>query len=374
MMSSVTNRRAVRTESFAFATGFSERYILGTTPLGTGAYSTVLLGRDKISGESYAMKVIQKQDLKSKNEKKLITEVNILKSINHRHVVKLYDCFNEVDKYVLVMERVRGGTLDRVLAEDGEHLTEVRVRHYIRQVVSALSFCHSKGIVHRDIKPENILITEAGDVKVVDFNLSKQLTPEGIHFSLLQTQCGTPTYIAPEILDTAHRAYNYKCDIWSVGVLSYYLLSGGLLPFNVCRDVNNDQALDQLLLAVRTARWTFTPEQLWDGKSAQSKDFIERCLKRNPEDRMDYSQMEEHKWFLKEEDGKMKQEYSVAKAVVRREQQRKMLVAGLAKRAANLLGKLMGPAENMPSTFPMREGELQPSGIFLFNSSFDSII
>ena len=205
------------------------------------------------------------------------------------------DIYEEPDVLMVVSEHMKGETLYDKVVNDEFSFREAEVREIIGVVAEALAYCRSKGVVHRNIKPENILFHEMDNgkriIKLVDFELSKQLDKDAMTFSILETYCGTPAYIAPEVVSTV--PYNYKCDVWSLGVITFLLLSGGYLPFFV----DPDKTTRDLLRRVRDAQWTFSPANSWSSVSDEAKDLLSNMLVREPGARFSYEQILGHKWF-----------------------------------------------------------------------------
>ena len=160
----------------------------------------------------------------------------------------------------------------------------------IRQVVAALKHCHERGVAHRDLKPDNVLLlTKESDteIRLADFGFAMKFDtddPEGENF---KTALGTPNYVAPEILQGCR--YNYRCDIWSLGVMTFVLLSG-FLPFG------GNTSTDQMRHVLRGV-FDFLPADAWQNVSDDAKNFISSLLRREPDDRIDYDQMEQHPWL-----------------------------------------------------------------------------
>lgn len=151
-------------------------------------------------------------------------EIEILTKLDHPNIVRYYETYID-EKYIyLVMEYIGGGELfDKITAQENQVFSEDMAAHYMKKLFSALNHMHAKGIIHRDIKPENIMITAADEIKIIDFGLSKR-SKKG---EKLHNVAGTPYYMAPEVLEGD---YDNKCDVWSLGVLLYVLMSG-YLPF-----------------------------------------------------------------------------------------------------------------------------------------------
>lgn len=200
---------------------FREQYDLDDK-IGQGAYSVVKLCIEKSTGDKYAVKIVSKLGLSIKEERELRDEVNVMKSLNHPYVVHLIAFFDEPRYFYMVLEYLPGGELfDRLVAR--ERYSEDVARHCVRVICSGIQYIHKMNIVHRDIKPENLLLTslvEDDSVKICDFGLAAKYE-EG---KLLRTACGTPGYLAPEILKGT--GYGKPVDMWAIGVVTYCLLCG----------------------------------------------------------------------------------------------------------------------------------------------------
>ncbi|GFP81470.1 cbl-interacting serine/threonine-protein kinase 5 [Phtheirospermum japonicum] len=213
--------------------GESKKILLGKYEigrvLGKGNFAKVYHGRNLGTSECVAIKVIKK-DESIKHQKmmeQIKREIAIMRRVRHPHIVELKEVMATRSRIFLVMEYVGGGALFSKVARGGR-LKEGAARRYFQQLVSAVDFCHSRGVYHRDLKPENLLLDENGDLKISDFGLSA-LYENRSSDGLLHTQCGTPAYIAPEVLRT--KGYDgARADIWSCGVVLYVLLAG-YLPF-----------------------------------------------------------------------------------------------------------------------------------------------
>jgi serine/threonine protein kinase len=192
---------------------FDELYRLKGV-LGTGAFSTVREGYHRASVDfSYAVKCVNRKKLSEEDETALLDEVGILKELNHVHIIRLYDFFEEPSTYYLVLERMRGGELfDRIVAK--AYYNEKEARDTCKILLEAVKYCHDRHIAHRDLKPENLLLLSENDdsaVKIADFGFAKKVLKK----NSLTTQCGTPGYVAPEILEGT--PYDERADMWSVG-------------------------------------------------------------------------------------------------------------------------------------------------------------
>ncbi|XP_004149923.1 CBL-interacting protein kinase 2-like [Cucumis sativus] len=204
-----------------------ERYELGRL-LGQGTFAKVYYARDIKSGLSVAIKIIDKEKiLKVGMIDQIKREISVMRLIKHPNVVELYEVMASKTKIYFVMEYVKGGELFNKVSKG--KLKESVARKYFWQLISAVDYCHSRGVCHRDLKPENLLLDEHGNLKVSDFGLSA-LAESKRQDGLLHTTCGTPAYVAPEVIN--RRGYDgCKADIWSCGVILYVLLAG-YLPFH----------------------------------------------------------------------------------------------------------------------------------------------
>jgi len=202
------------------------RYELGRL-LGQGTFAKVYYAKTLKTGESVAIKVMDKEKiLKVGMIEQIKREISVMRLVRHPNIVRLYEVMASKSKIYFVMEYVKGGELFNKVAKG--RLKEEEARKYFQQLISAVDFCHSRGVYHRDLKPENLLLDENGDMKVSDFGLSalpEQFRQDG----LLHTACGTPAYVSPEVI--TKKGYDgAKADIWSCGVILFVLMAG-YLPF-----------------------------------------------------------------------------------------------------------------------------------------------
>ncbi|XP_049578426.1 calcium/calmodulin-dependent protein kinase 1Db [Syngnathus scovelli] len=251
--------------------------------LGTGAFSEVVMAREKATGKMVAIKCIPKKALKGK-EMSLENEIAVLRKIKHENIVALEDIYESSNHLYLIMQLVSGGELFDRIVEKGFY-TEMDASRLIRQVLDAVNYLHSMGIVHRDLKPENLLYFSPHDeskIMISDFGLSKM---EGTG-DVMATACGTPGYVAPEVL--AQKPYSKAVDCWSIGVIAYILLCG-YPPFY---DENDSKLFEQIL----KADYEFDAPY-WDDISDSAKDFIGRLMEKDPEKRFTCDQALEHPWI-----------------------------------------------------------------------------
>lgn len=257
------------------------RYELGKT-LGKGAFSKVKYGVDVETGEASAIKIIDKAQLaKEQMEEQLKREIAIMKHLKHEHIIGLKEVMQTSKHIYIVLDLVTGGELfDRIVAL--KRFDENVGRKYFQQLVGGLYYCHQQGIAHRDLKPENLLLDAQDRLKISDFGLSN-LQRSGNDQMLLQTVCGTPNYVAPEVLK--EKGYNgFTADVWSCGVILFVMLAG-YLPFD---DPNMNALFNKIERGeFRMAKY-FSPE---------SKDLIAKLLVVNPAERLTLEEVTQHPWF-----------------------------------------------------------------------------
>lgn len=214
--------------------------------IGEGSFSKVVRVEDRASKQPYAIKMIEIEEGKDVFE----SELAVLRRVQHPYVVRLFEVLECKNKVYLVMELATGGELlDRIVSRG--YFTERDATHVLYMVLEGVRYLHSLGITHRDLKPENLLYYHPGNdskIMITDFGLSK--LKKGPDDSIMETTCGTPEYIAPEILLT--RPYTNSVDMWSIGVISYILLSGGM-PFV-------DDNRTRLYRAILTAKYNYSGE------------------------------------------------------------------------------------------------------------------
>ncbi|XP_013872591.1 calcium/calmodulin-dependent protein kinase 1Db [Austrofundulus limnaeus] len=251
--------------------------------LGTGAFSEVVMAQEKATGKMVAIKCIPKKALKGK-ETSIENEIAVLRKIKHENIVALEDIYESSNHLYLIMQLVSGGELFDRIVEKGFY-TEMDASRLIRQVLDAVNYLHSMGIVHRDLKPENLLYFSSDDdskIMISDFGLSKMEGTGGV----MATACGTPGYVAPEVL--AQKPYSKAVDCWSIGVIAYILLCG-YPPFY---DENDSKLFEQIL----KADYEFDAPY-WDDISDSAKDFISCLMEKDPEKRFTCDQSLEHPWI-----------------------------------------------------------------------------
>ncbi|KAI3676374.1 hypothetical protein L1987_85980 [Smallanthus sonchifolius] len=252
--------------------------------LGCGAFAKVYHARDINTGRSVAIKIINKSRISHNAHlvANVKSEIDIMRRLRYPYIVKLYEVMATKTRIYFVMEFVKGGELFEKV-EKGR-LTESLSRKYFQQLISAIGYCHSRGVYHRDLKPENLLIDENGDLKVSDFGLSAvtgQIRADG----LLHTLCGTPSYVAPEIL--TKRGYDgAKADIWSCGVI-LFVMNAAFLPFS-------DSNLMMLYKKIYDGEYR-CPKWM----SPDLRQLLSRLLDIKPETRITVDEIHNDPWFKK---------------------------------------------------------------------------
>ncbi|CAA7399601.1 unnamed protein product [Spirodela intermedia] len=272
-------------------------YELGRT-LGEGTFGKVKFAHHTRTGDIVAIKILDKdQVLRHQMVEQIKREISTMKLIKHPNVVNIYEVMGRKTKVYIVLEFVDGGELFDKIAKLGR-LKEDEARRYFQQLINAVDYCHSRGVYHRDLKPENLLLDSHDVLKVSDFGLSA-FCPKMNEDGLLHTTCGTPNYVAPEVLD--NKGYGgAAADVWSCGVILFVLMAG-YLPF----DEPNLMALYKkfsifiaffhlFLHWIYRADFTCPP---WF--SSGSMKLIKSILNPNPLTRIKISEILENEWFKK---------------------------------------------------------------------------
>ena len=254
--------------------------------LGGGHFGTVRVAykRKEEPKRYYAIKSISKKNLSPSDLEDLIKEVDIISGLDHPVIIDFYETYQDEYFFHIVMELCKGKEVFQKIASEGK-IEEKKVARVIFKVLNAIAYCHSKGITHRDIKPENILFQTDepySDIKIIDFGLSRKYSAD----QKMHTILGTPYYIAPEVLKGN---YDEKCDIWSIGALTYIMLSGEP-PFK-------GKSNNEIFMKIIKDPIKFNPYK-WNNLTENSKDFIKICLNKDPDKRPSAIEALSHKWFL----------------------------------------------------------------------------
>ncbi|XP_056400115.1 serine/threonine-protein kinase BRSK2-like isoform X2 [Hyla sarda] len=247
--------------------------------LGKGQTGLVKLGVHCITGQKVAIKIVNREKLSESVLMKVEREIAILKLIEHPHVLKLHDVYENKKYLYLVLEHVSGGELFDYLVKKGR-LTPKEARKFFRQIISALDFCHSYSICHRDLKPENLLLDEKNNIRIADFGMASLQVGD----SLLETSCGSPHYACPEVIK-GEKYDGRRADVWSCGVILFALLVGAL-PFD---DDNLRQLLEKVKRGVFHMPHFIPPD---------CQNLLRGMIEVEPEKRLSLDQIQKHSWYL----------------------------------------------------------------------------
>ena len=292
-------------ENNVYPASFLQEHTVLPEELGRGAFSIVIVAMHKASKEKRAVKVVENPTLSDVLD--LQREVKILKQLEHKNILKVFSTYTKPGIFLMVSEVCKGKELFKKIVEmyDVEQddvevygFTERHASSIVRQLASALQYCHQKGIIHRDIKAENVLVGEPdvdgnfANVKLIDFGLAAKLK-EG-RSTYVDTPCGTPGYVPPEILQnssTGEVTFTRKSDMWSLGVLTYELVCG-YSPFYA---QNKKESLERC----RKGDYSFH-EHSWSEVSDTCKNCISKMLIISPRSRASMDQILETPWLTKD--------------------------------------------------------------------------
>ncbi|KAJ3682686.1 hypothetical protein LUZ60_012913 [Juncus effusus] len=258
-------------------------YMLGKE-IGKGAFSVVWAGRHRFRGTEVAVKEIIMDKLTKKLKDSLLSEVHILRRINHPNIISLYDSIEEPDRIYLILEYCRGGDLYMYIQRHGR-VPEATAKHFMSQLASGLKILRDNSVVHRDLKPQNILLLssdESSVLKIADFGFAKVLQTHG----MAETLCGSPLYMAPEVMQV--QRYDAKADLWSIGVILFQLVTGHT-PYN---GANQIQLLQNIL---KSNELRFPPGVTL---STDCIDLCKKLLKRNPVERLTMEEFLNHQFLI----------------------------------------------------------------------------
>ncbi|CAN8074767.1 unnamed protein product [Agarophyton chilense] len=277
-------------------TRIEDFYILET--LGVGSFAKVRLAIHCGTHERYACKILDKSFIRQRDQNRHVkNEIDSLARLNHKNVVQLVDVINTAKRIYIIMELVSGGELFDVITKN--RLSEPQVRFYFHQLVEGLHYCHRRGVFHRDLKLENILLSTEGVVKITDFGLSQLWAGQGdgmdsVNSSfLLSTRCGSPFYVAPEVVLVKEQRYSgAKADAWACGII-LYVLAAGSLPFHmkffeILSNGNNAVMLQKFIHGGINYPESFSEEL---------RDLVNHLLELDPDKRYAMPAIKKHPWF-----------------------------------------------------------------------------
>ncbi|XP_042616513.1 myosin light chain kinase 3-like isoform X2 [Cyprinus carpio] len=255
--------------------------------LGGGRFGQVHKCAELSSGLMLAAKIIKVRGMKERDEVK--NEIGVMNQLNHVNLIQLYDAFESRTNLTLIMECVEGGELFERIIDENYHLTELDAIVFTRQICEGVQYLHQQYILHLDLKPENILcVSSTGNqIKIIDFGLARKYRPR----EKLKVNFGTPEFLAPEVVN--YDFVSFPTDMWSIGVITYMLLSG-LSPF---MGDNDTETMNNIL----HAKWEFDAEA-FENVSEEAKDFISSLLVPTKCSRMSASGCMKHSWLNNLED------------------------------------------------------------------------
>ena len=258
-----------------------------STKLGEGRFGKVRLAIHKLTNEKVAIKVIDKNQIKLKEQRQRIdNEISILKELNHYNIAKLYSSIENEERIYLIQEFIKGDDLNYFIkTKEKPEIREQNACIYFRQIISAIEYIHKMGIAHRDLKPENILINKNNEIKLIDFGLSKYFSKG----ELLKTPCGSPFYASPEMVK-GNKYNGISSDIWSLGIILFYMLFQEL-PFM-------DADVNRLYKKILEGKYEI-PEDKIKTVSKDAIDLLKKILEVNPKNRIKINGIIKHKWFNK---------------------------------------------------------------------------
>ncbi|XP_068643922.1 serine/threonine-protein kinase ATG1c-like [Aristolochia californica] len=258
-------------------------YIVGRQ-IGSGSFSTVWHGRHRVHGTEVAIKEIIMERLNKKLQDSLVSEIVILKKINHPNIIRLHEIIETTGRIHLVLEYCRGGDLSVYIQRHGS-VPEATAKYYMQQLAAGLLILRENNLIHRDLKPQNLLLLTNDNysvMKIADFGFARSLQPRG----LAETLCGSPLYMAPEIMQL--QKYDAKADLWSVGTILFQLVTGKT-PFT-----GNNQI--QLLQNIMKSNELHFPADKKD-LSSDCLDLCQKLLRRNPVERLTFEEFFNHRFL-----------------------------------------------------------------------------
>jgi len=306
------SRRRTLSSSASTRPTFASQYETDSALLGEGAYGSVFKCTHRITELDYAVKIIKKL---GQSARKVNREIEVYHQCREaENILHLVELFEDENNFYLVFELIRGGSLEGRIADgpDDGRMEEQQVKSLMYSMASALDFLHKKGIAHRDVKPANILLPYPESIegaKLCDFDLASRSKTDYRGDLCMSSPVGSAEFMAPEVVaaftacDDERVRYDKSCDIWSLGVMAYSLLSGkppfeGSCGKNCGWDdgASCDDCMELLFHAIQEGKLTF-PEDRWQTISPDAKQIISTCLAKDPSRRPSPTQMLANPWF-----------------------------------------------------------------------------
>jgi len=252
--------------------------------LNEGAFGVVFKGRHRETDKVVAVKSVNRKNLSARDEADIFSEVALMANIDHPHIVKVIDFFEERGHFLMVLEYLEGGDMHDHIKKKKLY-NEEEAKQFCKILVETIHYCHSKSIAHLDLKSDNLVLSRSGDeasVKLIDFGFAQRVSGR----NCLARRCGTPYFIAPEIIE--ERMYDERADNWSMGVLMYLFLSG-CLPFT---GENKKEVFEK----ISSGKVEFNDSN-WANVSQEAKDLVNNLLDTNPDTRWTAKSALSSSWF-----------------------------------------------------------------------------
>lgn len=277
-------------------------YVYCHPHIGKGSFSKVYYGYHSPSKDIVAIKKINKSSLQKLSNDRVTKEIDLIKKLDHRNIIKYRDTINDNNSIYIISEYCNGGTMKKFLDTHigySENFSEKEVKFFMTQIRDAMRYLVDRNIYHRDIKPQNIFLqyktkishAEYHDIqlKIGDFGFAKEVDSD----NMMDTLCGTPMYMAPELI--YEKKYRVNSDIWSIGIIFFQLLYG-YFPYGKPRSIL------ELMKNIDSTKLNFPPTNISARTSKNGIDLISKMLNRDPDKRIQWVDFFNHPWFTTEEE------------------------------------------------------------------------